>query len=392
MRRGMGTTRSLWALGAKVMGKVLYDDGTPAAGAAVRYVYTSERGADEVCTLADANGAYEFAGVAVQGDATAPSNNTRAVVPGSSSLSAIDLRVGSPLMAEDRVCRQGGRDDQPGHRPSSRVRAVGNRGPCDHRQAVGRDRALVPDPHRPAEQLRFPSRGNGRGRQVPGEVLLQTLVTMQYREAQDGSYLIDQEWMNRDPFARQPFREQAITRDTPNVVLKLKTEEVKTLTGKVVDEAGKPVAAAKVFHSYRVPAVVTDAAGSFTLRTVPKAKAFQICVLSPASDRGAVVPVALDADQVNIVLQPTAHCDGLVTTPAGLPAGDLKFTMDVSMSNGQLYQLGQSLTTHVQGRFRARHLISGLGYRVSWNAENEQNRDYDSGNAQIDPASDVTNQ
>jgi uncharacterized GH25 family protein len=386
---GYGDDKIALDPGAKVKGKVLYDDGTPAAGAAVRYTYTSERGMDEAYTMADAEGAYEFAGAAALSHAaTSMESRPQPVLLGSSSISAIDLRVGSPLLAR-RVMFSA----KPGETITRDVvlrRACTLSGTVVHattgKPLAGIEIWCTVRASGQSNYDRQPLKTDEAGKfQVT--VPVRTVVGMQYQESRDGTYLIDQEWMNRNPFGRQPLREQTVQSDVTNLVFKLKTEEVQALTGKVVDEVGKPVAGAKVFYSYRVPAVQTDAAGLFTIKSAPKGKAFEVCALSADNALGALVPVANGADKLSIVLKPTADHDGLVTTPAGLPAGNLKFTMDAVVGNEPMIQLRQELTTDAQGRFRATHLIPGASYTASWNAENEQNRDYDYGNARIDLAS-----
>jgi len=90
------------------------------------------------------------------------------------------------------------------------------------------------------------------------------------------------------------------------------------------------------------------------------------------------------ATSATITVEPTREFSGEVTNTGGLPAENLKFYMDLRLNGDNIYRVRREPTTDADGKFTAKNLCPQASMYAWWHSDNEDNRDYDYGNADID--------
>ena len=214
-------------------------------------------------------------------------------------------------------------------------------------------------------------------------------VFLMWQDSPSGDYVIDRQWLEEQPenYQYQPFQTEKMTDDKTDLVLKLRLWDVQPLTGIVMDPSGKPSANVTVYLSTYVPPVKTAADGTFTLKCAPRDREFELCALTDDKEQACLVKLPKATNQTTLQLKPTVTREGVVTTPAGLPADRLKFYLDLQLNGKEQSLIREESQTDIKGEFIANNLIPGARYSISWTPDNESNRDYDSGSTKLDLAS-----
>lgn len=209
-------------------------------------------------------------------------------------------------------------------------------------------------------------------------------VSLQMEESREGDYLIDQEWRRQQGY--QAFSRQVVAEDMTDLELKIKLWAVQPLEGRLVDRSGRGIAQASVYMHQDVPAVKSDADGRFTLKTAPTDRDFSLFAITEDKKLAGLVSLEAGATSAVLRLEPTRDYKGEVTSPDGLPAPGLKFYMDLQLNASNIYRVRAEPKTDADGRFKARNLCPQAEYYAWWSSDNEDNREYDYGNASIELA------
>ena len=371
----------------RLTGTVTYEDGKPAPGAKVKGTYRDDKTSWNEQAITDASGRYSIddAPTVTPDDPNSPFVDQTSVEvtvedprPDSAHVARASTRpsVGTAAQLDikfPRACILAGRivDDKTG-KPLQGIQlqlyaTPGNQGAFDASRVLtssdnGEFKAVIP----------------------PG-----SRVFLMWQDSPSGEYVIDHQWLDErsEMYAYQPFQSQRMTEDKTDLELKLRLWDVQPLTGVVMDTSGKPSANATIYLSTYLPPVKTAADGKFTIKCAPKDRDFELCVLTDDKGQACLTKLPKGTSQTTLQLKPTILCEGVVKTPAGLPADHLKFYLNLEL-NGQGQELiREEALTDAKGEFIANNLIPGARYNISWSFDNDTNRDYDSGTAKIDLAS-----
>jgi len=372
--------------GAQVSGTVRYPDGTPAAGAAVSYVYHGNRLVWDEVTVADAEGRYVFKNVPASGFYYSwmnPEGETEA--KGSGGLVASDLRLNSPFLTkkETFTIRPGDKLEKDitfgeGITLAGTVIDLTTNKPAPKMQM----RMLIETGQRYLDTKSVVTDENGHFETAvaPG-----SNVRFSWEESRnEGNYLIDQEW-RRQGNAQPPFR-KTITKSEKDLLFKVKLVPVNPLSGQVVDESGNGVANAVVHIHSDVPSTKADDTGAFELKAAFAERDFDLYAESPDGSLAGLAHFEAGATSALITLSATRTFTGEVTNTEGLPAEKLKFYLDLKLNGDTIYRVRREPTTDEEGKFTVKKLCPRALMYAWWHSDNEDNRDYDYGNAEIDLA------
>ncbi len=369
---------------ARVHGKVTYPDGGPVVGAEVRYEYHGESLSWSDVALSDSEGAYSFKNVPTAGFRYSfmepdSEQNTAEVY---AEVSATDVKPESEFVAKSETLKLA-----PGEVKEQDI--VLQRGAVFAGTVVNDDTGqpvpnmqfniYLPTGGRYLNTIEVKTDAQGAFHKVvpPG-----TEVQVQWQESrQDGDYLIDEKWLRNNHW--QPFR-GTVTEDMRDLVFKVKLWPVHPLKGRVVGTDGQALAKAKVLLHSDAPAYTTDAKGEFTMKLAPTDRDFSLFAISEDKKQAGLVNLSAGATEAAISLTPTRDLDGQALNTEGLPAAGLKFNMDLKLNDSTVYGVRQEPTTDKEGRFKATDLCPQAKYYAWWSSDNDENRDYDYGNADID--------
>jgi uncharacterized GH25 family protein len=221
--------------------------------------------------------------------------------------------------------------------------------------------------------------GNFKTKVSPG-----SKVSFQWQSSPDGKYLIDQEWRNQDPGNYQPLSNKVISKSESDVVLKVKLRPVASLKGLALDGQERPVAGAQVHVSSEAGPVTADTEGRFVLPIAPADRDYDVFVTSARKDLAGIAHLKKGTATTTIVLEPTRNYTGEVKSEDGLPAAKLSFTLYPKLNDSSLYRVSQQALTDATGKFTVENLCPQAPYSASWSSDNEQNRAYDYGSAEVD--------
>lgn len=368
-----------------VTGKVTLEDGTPMPGAIVTYVYHGQNLYHDQSVMADEKGNYRIANAPGAGFSLwwTGEETIRAEKEGggSAEISASDARIGSPYLgkAESLPCTPGSTQEM--NLVLSRACEVTGTvtNLADGKPAAGVKANLYiqgDGPYLKSNPFTTDENGAFKVMVAPG-----SNVQVQWEEAyQEGGYLIDQEWRNQGNW--QPYR-GVITEDT-KLDLNIKLLPVYEVRGRVVDPDGKPVEEAEVWVHSEVPCAKTDAGGAFTLPTVPSGRDISLFAISKDKKLAALHALERGAAEAAIALEPTRDYKGMAADAEGVPASNLKFYLDLHLNDTNVWRVREEPKTNDKGEFRVQNLCPDATYYAWWSADNEENRDYDYGNATID--------
>lgn len=197
-----------------------------------------------------------------------------------------------------------------------------------------------------------------------------------------GSYLMDSQWRRQNGY--NPEFRQAVTEDILDLKFKIKMIPVHPLTRRVVDANGTVIANAPIYMHADVPSAKTDESGVFTLKTAFSERAFDLYAESTDQKLAGIVHLPVGAKQAEIKVAPTKAFVGQVSNADGLPAGNLTFYLDLRLNDDNIYRVRREPTTDEAGAFTAANLCARATYYAWWSSDNDENRDYDYGNATID--------
>jgi hypothetical protein len=218
-----------------------------------------------------------------------------------------------------------------------------------------------------------------------GEFRLVVPPSSRVRVTSDSSrsvnFIVDEKWRQNNHYN---LFEGTVSKDMPDQVLKVKLWPARALTGKVVDPKGQPVKGASVLMHSDVPAAKTDAAGLYTIKTIPTDRDIDLFAISGDKSLAGKIHLFMGSTSATIGLVPTASYDGFVKTPKGAPATNLKFYLDLKINDSTIFEARAEPVTNDKGRFAAHYLYPSGTYHAWWSADNNNNRDYDWGNVDVD--------
>jgi uncharacterized GH25 family protein len=370
--------------GAQVSGTVSYPDGTPASGAAVSYVYHGNRLVWDEVTVADANGCYVFNNVPASGFYYSWMNpEDEAGAEGSGGLIASDLRLDSPFLSKKETFSIHPGDQleknltfEEGIKLAGTVIDIATDKPVPRMQM----RMLIETGQRYLDTKPVLTDENGHFETsiAPG-----SNVRFSWEESRsEGDYLIDEQWRRQGNY--EPSFRKTVTENEDNLVFKVKLVPIKSLSGQVLDETGKGVANAVVYFHSELPSTKADETGNCELKAVFAEKDFDLYAESPDGSLAGLAHFNVETNSAKITLSATRSYTGEVTNTEGLPAGNLKFYMDLKLNDDNIYRVRREPTTDEEGKFTVKNLCPKALYYVWWHSDHEDNRDYDYGNADID--------
>ncbi|HCO96950.1 MAG TPA: hypothetical protein DIU00_23930, partial [Phycisphaerales bacterium] len=386
MRTWIPGNKGIMFTGAYVSGKVSYPDGTPAAGAAVSYVYHGNRLVWDEVTIADANGHYAFENVPASGFYYSWMNpDDEAGAPGRGGLVASDLRLDSPFLSkkETFTIKAGDKLEkkltfEEGIKLAGTVIDLTTDKPAARMQM----RMLIETGQRYLDTKPVATDENGH---FETSVAPGSSVRFSWEESRaEGDYLIDEQWQRQGNY--QPSFRKTVTENEEDLVFKIKLVPIKSLSGRVVDQSGEGVAYATVWFHADVPSAKADEAGAFELKAVFAERDFNLFAESSDGLLAGLANFKAGAETAKIALSATRTYAGEVTNTDGLPAGNLKFYLDLRLNDDNIYRVRREPTTDDEGKFTVKNLCPQALYYAWWSSDHEDNRDYDYGNADIDLA------
>ena len=372
--------------GAQVSGTVKYPDGTPAAGAAVSYVYHGNGLVSDEVTVTDAEGRYLFKNVPASGFYYSWMNpEDEAGAKGSGGLVASDLRPNSHFLSKKKTFVIA-----PGEKLEKNLTFQGSvklAGKiidlATDKPVAGMElRMLIETGQRYLDTKPVVADGNGHFETTvaPG-----SNVRFSWEESRtEGRYLIDEEWKRQGNY-QPPFR-KTVTEDEEDLLFEVKLIPVGPLSGRVVDADGKGVAHAAVHVHADIPFAKADNSGTFELKAAFTESEFDLYAESPDTSSAGLAHFSPGTTSATVTLKPTRDFSGEVTNTGGLPAGNLKFYMDLRLNGDNIYRVRREPTTDADGKFTAKNLCPQASMYAWWHSDNEDNRDYDYGNAEINLA------
>jgi uncharacterized GH25 family protein/5-hydroxyisourate hydrolase-like protein (transthyretin family) len=386
MRTWVPGEKGIMFKGAEVSGTVIYPDGTPADGAAVSYVYHGNRLVWDEVTVSDANGHYTFENVPASGFYYSWMNpEDEAGAQGNGGLVAIDLRLDSPLLSkkETFTIRPGDKLEknltfEEGVKLAGTVIDIATDKPVPRMQM----QMLIETGQRYLDTKSAATDENGHFETsiAPG-----SNVRFSWEESRtEGDYLIDKQWRQQGNY--QPSFRKTVTENEDDLVFKVKLVPIKSLSGQVVDKNGKGMANAVVYFHSEVPSTKADETGKFELKAVFAERDFDLYAESPDGSLAGLAHFKPGTTSATITLSPTRTFAGEVKNTEGLPAGNLKFYMDLKLNDDMNYRVRREPTTDEEGKFTVKNLCPQALYYAWWHSDHEDNRDYDYGNADIDLA------
>jgi protocatechuate 3,4-dioxygenase beta subunit len=387
--RGYGDETVTLFPAARVSGTVTYEDGTPAAGVSVVYVYHGAGLHYDQATLTDGEGRYVFddapgAGFYYSFMSEAAQENEKRQ-GGYSQLRVVDLRPDSKYMAKSVTfdLETGGQLTkdlalEPGCVLSGTVSDLVTGEPVPNMVM----RLLIETGRRGLDTKDANADENGEFSVI---VATGDSVRLTFEESRrDGNYMIDEEWRRQS--GNYYAYQGTVTEDITDMKVKVKLLSARRVTGRVLDDQGQGVKDAMVYVHSDLPAVKTDDSGSFTLKTVPKGDGVELFAISEDETLAALVRLGEGDTEATIALEPTKDYDGQVLNTEGLPAGKLVFYLDLYLNARAHYRVRQEPEADADGKFAVENLCPEATYYAWWSSDHEDNRDYSYGNATIELA------
>jgi len=386
MRTWIPGDKGIMFTGAYVSGTVSYPDGTPAAGAAISYVYHGNSLVWDEVTVADANGRYVLNNVPASGFYYSWMNpEDEAGAQGSGGLVASDLRLDSPFLSKKETFTISPGDKleknltfEEGIKLAGTVIDLTTDKPAPKIQV----RMLIETGQRYLDTKPVVTDENGHFETgvAPG-----SSVRFSWEESRDkGDYLIDNQWRQQGNY--QPSFRKTVTKSEEDLVFKIKLVPIKPLSGRVVNENGEGVANAAVYFHSEVPSTKADETGAFELKAVYAEQDFDLFAESPDGSLAGLAHFKAGVTSAEIALSASRTYAGEVTNTDGLPSGNLKFYLDLKLNDDTNYRVRREPKTDEDGKFTVKNLCPKALYYAWWSSDNEDNRDYDYGNADIDLA------
>ena len=378
--------KGIMFVGAQISGTVRYPDGMPAAEAAVTYQYHGNRLVWDEATVTDANGLYIFKNVPASGFYYSwmdPEEETGTDCSG--GLVASDLHLDSPYMTKKETfsIKPGDKLEkditfEEGIKLAGTVVDLTTDKPASKMQM----RILIETGQRYLDTKSVTTDESGH---FEISVAPQSNVRFSWEESRtEGDYLIDEKW-RRDGNYQPEFR-KTVTESEEDLLFKVKLVPIKPLSGRVVDPNGKGLENATVHFHSELPSAKTDETGAFELKAVFAERGFDLYAESKDGSLAVQKHFETGADSALITLSPTRNYEGQVTNTEGLPAGNLKFYLDLKLNDNTIYRVRREPTTDIDGKFTIENLCPQALMYAWWSSDNEDNRDYDYGNAEIDLA------
>ncbi len=373
--------------GAQVSGTVRYPDGKPAAGAAVTYQYHGNRLVWDETTVTDGEGKYIFKNVPASGFYYSWMNpEDEAGAEGSGGVVAGDLHIDSPYLAKKETFKIQPGDKlekditfQEAVKLAGTVIDLATNKPVPKMQM----RMLTETGQRYLDSKIVATDENGH---FETSVAPQSNVRFSWEESRtDGDYLIDEQWQRQGNNYQPPFR-KTVTENEEDLLFKVKLVPIKPFSGRVVDPNGNGLENATVHFHSDLPQAKSDQAGAFELKAVFAEQDFDLYAESKDSSLAGLTHFDAGTDTAILTLSPTKTFEGQVTNTEGLPAGNLKFYLDLKINDDTHYRVRREPTTDQEGKFTVENLYPKALMYAWWSSDNEDNRDYDYGNAEIDLA------
>jgi hypothetical protein len=186
-----------------------------------------------------------------------------------------------------------------------------------------------------------------------------------------GTYIID--WDEQRQIASQLFR--GVVRDNmTNLIFKVKLWPVKVLTGKVLDKTGRAIDNALVYIHSDVPAVKTDATGTFKIQVAPTDRDFDLFAISEDMNQAGLVRLKAGTTTATIRLESTASYTGRVIDIKGQAVGPFKFTLGLRLNGSRSDCPQEQIQANIDGTFTLDYLYPKVSYRAWWFPDEQINR------------------
>ncbi len=193
---------------------------------------------------------------------------------------------------------------------------------------------------------------------------------LQFNRSKRGTYIID--WDQQRQIGARPFR-GLVRDDMTDLVFKVKLWPVTMLTGKVVDAAGQPVDNASIYVHGEVPAIKTDATGTFHLEVAPTHRDFEVFAITADMNQAGLVHLKANSTTATIPMEPTASYRGCVVDTQGESVGPFKFLVGLRLNGSSNDCLQQSLQADTDGTFTIDALCPQADYLLWWFPDEQVN-------------------
>lgn len=195
--------------------------------------------------------------------------------------------------------------------------------------------------------------------------------TLSRKKRGTGTYIID--WDQQRQIASQAFR-GVVRDDMTDLIFQVKLWPVKVLTGKVLDKTGQAVNNASVYIHCDVPAVKTDATGTFKIQVAPTDRNFDLFVISEDMNQAGLVRLKAGTTSATIHLELTASYTGRVIDTKGQAVGPFKLILGLRLNGSRSDCLQEQIQANIDGTFTLDYLYPKVSYRAWWFPDEQINR------------------
>ncbi|MBN1359253.1 MAG: carboxypeptidase regulatory-like domain-containing protein [Sedimentisphaerales bacterium] len=189
--------------------------------------------------------------------------------------------------------------------------------------------------------------------------------------SRQGTYIID--WLAQEQAGLRPFS-GVVNEDQTDLLIKVKLWPVTTLTGRVVDGSGRPVVNASVYIHCDVPAVKTDANGTFHVEVAPTKQDFDLFAITADRDQAGLAHLKGGSTTTTIELEPTASYRGRVRDTENRPVGPFRFLVGLRLNGSNNDCLQQNVLAEADGTFVVDSLCPEAKYLLWWFPDEQVNR------------------
>ena len=193
----------------------------------------------------------------------------------------------------------------------------------------------------------------------------------EFGQSRRGTYVID--WDRQRQIDSQPFR-GVVRNDITDLVFQVKLWPARFLAGRLLNKSGEAVKNASVYIHCDVPAVKTDAAGTFSIHVAPADRDFNLFAVSEDMSQAGSVLLKAGATSATIHLEPTLSYKGRVISTTGQPVGPFKFLLGLRPNGSDSDCLQQEIHADTDGTFTIDYLCPKAEYFAWWFPDEQNNR------------------
>jgi hypothetical protein len=193
----------------------------------------------------------------------------------------------------------------------------------------------------------------------------------QFDRSRRGTYIID--WDRQRQIGLRPFH-GVVREDISDLVFKVGLWPVRVLTGRVLDRSGQAVADASVYIHCDVPAVKTDASGTFNIQVVPTDRDFDLFAVSEDMNQAESVHLKAGTTSATIRLETTLSYRGRVIDTTCKPVGPFKFLIGLRPNGSDADCLQREIQADTDGTFTIDYLCPKANYYAWWFPDEQINR------------------